>query len=49
MRLLINFRRATPSLNRTGYVTEKDIQWHGEVGCARPTRSATTAAHRKSV
>ncbi len=32
MRLLINFRRATPALQRTAYVTDRDIQWHGEVG-----------------
>lgn len=32
MRLLINFRRATPALQRTAYVTERDVQWHGEVG-----------------
>ncbi|GIL64820.1 hypothetical protein Vafri_18680 [Volvox africanus] len=31
IRLLINFRRATPALQRTSYVTEKDIQWHGEL------------------
>ncbi|KAG2454971.1 hypothetical protein HYH02_000797 [Chlamydomonas schloesseri] len=31
VRLLIHFRRATPALQRTTFVTEKDIQWHGEL------------------
>ena len=31
VRLLIHFRRATPALQRTTFVNDKDIQWHGEV------------------
>jgi len=30
MRHLINFRKDHPELQRTTYVTDKDVQWHGE-------------------
>jgi len=31
MRRLIRFRRSRPELQRTSFVTDRDVQWHGEL------------------
>jgi isoamylase len=31
MRLLVNFRRSRDELQRTSFVTAKDVQWHGDL------------------
>lgn len=42
VRLMANFRRATPALQRATYVTDRDVQWHGE----EPNKPDWTEASR---